>query len=163
MTSASISTNCLFLTTTHARPSVAAFSGSSPWLDALKAADYLGFASVRALAITYLTALLSSERKIFYAHIYNVNEWLTDAYREICTRPHVRNWAVLPSDAMAKVSQAREKLAAMGATRDVPEWEKHAVVDAIFGRALALAPPIYAARPAPPFAASLSVGGGQHL
>jgi hypothetical protein len=159
MTSAFISTH--FLTITHAGLSVGAFSGPSPWLLALKVADYLGFASVRALAIKHLAMLLPSERKIHYAGIYNIEAWLTEAYRDICTAPHVPNWMRLSGSTMAKISQAREKLAAMGAMRDVPEWEKHAVVDAIFVRALALAPPpVYAACPAPPFAASVSVSGG---
>jgi hypothetical protein len=159
----SISPIYLVLTITHAGPSVGAFSGPSPWLYVLKVADYLGFASVRALAVKHLAVLLSSERKICYAGIYNVDEWLTDAYRDICTAPHLPDCTLLPGSTVAKISQAREKLAVMGATRDVPEWEKHAVIDAIFGRALALAPPVYAARPAPSFAASVSVGVGRPL
>jgi hypothetical protein len=64
------------------------FEPASPeeWLSVLLVAHNLGHTILRQLSIKNLTNPLSALDRVVYGRRYNVEEWLTQAYLELCQR-----------------------------------------------------------------------------
>lgn len=56
------------------------------WTSVLDVATRFQFDGIKTLAITQLAIIASSIDKIVIGRKYNINKWLTDAYRSVCER-----------------------------------------------------------------------------
>ncbi|TFK67236.1 hypothetical protein BDN72DRAFT_749884, partial [Pluteus cervinus] len=56
------------------------------WMSILEVAHTLECPSVRKLAINQITSLASAVDKVVLGHKYDVAEWVTEGYIELCQR-----------------------------------------------------------------------------
>jgi hypothetical protein len=122
------------------------FTSAWKWVSVLKVAHRFNFRSVHALAIKQLTGSTTSVDKIVLAREFGVDEWLPDAYREVCVMPSLpsdEDCNRLGFDTFKKVARARDTLSAFTPTAD---FEVRRVVQDVFQLQIA---PVSVELPAP--------------
>ncbi|EIN06619.1 hypothetical protein PUNSTDRAFT_105734 [Punctularia strigosozonata HHB-11173 SS5] len=95
---------------------------SEEWTSVLRVAHYLRFESLRALAIRTLYSIASPVEKIVCARDFGIDEWLEEAYADICLRPSPlceEEGVLIGLSTCLKIAAAREAIRGTSALTDV--------------------------------------------
>jgi hypothetical protein len=83
------------------------------WLSVLHLSDLLEIEAFRAFAIKQLASLTTPVDKIIFGRLFDIDEWLEDAYVEVCESPHWlsnEDCQRLGLEEVVNIAQAREKI-----------------------------------------------------